>query len=166
MFIYSMKASTLKFCGVICVCLIALVALISFIPVGNISAPTGLFSNNTENSIQYDKIKTNEDRIAFLKQFGWEVTATPLEEQNITIPSEFDKVFTGYNELQKKQGLDLSKYKKKDMVRYTYQITNYSDYDGTVYANILVYKNKVVGGDICSSDISGFVHGFSQDVTF
>jgi hypothetical protein len=71
-------------------------------------------------------------------------------------------VFTGYNEIQKRQGLDLSKYKKKNVMRYTYEVKNYKDYDGTVYANIIVYRNKVIGGDICSADVTGFIHGFEK----
>ena len=54
-------------------------------------------------------------------------------------------------------GLDLSRYKRKDVMRYTYQVENYPDYQGVVYANILVYKNKIIGGDICSADVNGFV---------
>ena len=46
------------------------------------------------------------------------------------------------------------------MMRYTYEITNYPNYEGKVIANILVYRGKVVGGDICSADINGFIHGF------
>ena len=65
-----------------------------------------------------------------------------------------------YNDLQKAQGLDLSEYKGKSAMRYTYEITNYPDYDGTVYANIIVYKNRVIGGDICSSGTQGFIQGF------
>jgi len=34
--------------------------------------------------------------------------------------------------------------------------------EGKVYANILVYRNKVIGGDICSADASGFIHGFEK----
>jgi hypothetical protein len=41
-------------------------------------------------------------------------------------------------------------------------VTNYEGYDGKVYANVLVYRNKVVGGDICSADVEGFVHGFEK----
>ena len=41
-------------------------------------------------------------------------------------------------------------------------MTNYPDYEGTVYANVLVYRNRVIGGDICSADVSGFVHGFEK----
>jgi hypothetical protein len=80
----------------------------------------------------------------------------------VTIPGEFDKVFVGYNELQKQQGLDLSQYKRKDVTRYTYKITNYKDYNGTVYANLLIYRGRVIGGDICSADVNGFVSGFDS----
>ena len=83
-------------------------------------------------------------------------------KREVTIPAEFDKVFAGYNELQKAQGLDLSKYKKKTVTRYTFTVTNYDGYDGTVYANVLVYRNRVIGGDICSADVSGFIHGFER----
>ena len=58
--------------------------------------------------------------------------------------------------------LDLSKYKKKNVMRYTYEVTNYEGANGTVYANILVYRNRVIGGDICSADMKGFIHGFEK----
>ena len=80
----------------------------------------------------------------------------------VTVPESFDKIFSSYNEIQKRQGLDLSKYKKKNVTRYTYKITNYDGYDGTVYANILVYRNKVIGGDVCSADVKGFMHGLAR----
>ena len=112
----------------------------------------------------YDKIKSADDAAAFLSQFGWEVDKSKVESAEITIPDEFDKIFAGYNEIQKSQGLDLSKYKKKKMTRYTFVVSNYDGYDGKVYANVLVYRNKVVGGDICSAEITGdaFVHGFEK----
>ena len=167
MFIYSLRANTLKFFGVVGVAVIALITLIAFIPGYEpviTSGDTDVLNPSTE--VSFDKIKTNEDRIAFLSQFGWEVDATPIEEAEVVIPDEFDKVFTGYNELQKKQGLDLSKYKRKKLMRYTYKITNYDGYNGVVYANILVKGKRVVGGDICSADTNGFIHGFSKDVVF
>lgn len=168
MFIYSFRANTLKFFGVVGVALVALVTLVAFIPSYEpvmTSVGTSQISDMPA-EISYDKIKTNEDRIAFLRQFGWEVEEAPLEEAEVTLPEEFDKVFTGYNELQKKQGLDLTRYKRKKMMRYTYKITNYEGYDGVVYANILVKGKRVVGGDICSEDTNGFIHGFSKDITF
>ena len=97
----------------------------------------------------------------FLSQFGWDAGKEAVEEVEVRIPTDFDKVMNSYNEVQKAQGLDLAKYKGKTATRYTYQINNYPDYEGTVYANIIVYKNRVIGGDICSSDVSGFIHGFA-----
>ena len=84
------------------------------------------------------------------------------EIKTVTIPSEFDKIFAAYNELQKEQGLNLTKYKGKDVTRYTFAVTNYKSYEGTVYANVLVYRNRVIAGDICSADVNGFVHGFEK----
>ena len=115
---------------------------------------------NANADIDYTGIKTNEDRINFLSQFGWQVEGQPIEIKTVTIPSEFDKVFAAYNEIQKAQGLNLLKFKNKEVTRYTFSITNYADFEGTVYANVLVYRNKVIGGDICSADVSGFIHGF------
>lgn len=159
MFIYSLKASTIKFFAVVCVALATLITLIAFIPVAAVDGDTAASANA---DIKYSGIKTNDDRIEFLEQFGWQVKSEAVESLEVTVPSEFDKIFTAYNEIQKQHGLDLSKYKKKNVMRYTYEITNYSGYDGTVYANIIVYRNKVIGGDVCSADVKGFMHGLER----
>ena len=67
-----------------------------------------------------------------------------------------------YNELQRGQGLDLAKYRGKEVTRYTFRVTNYPDYKGDVMANVIVWHNRAVGGDICSSDVTGFIHGFER----
>ena len=160
MFIYSLRASTLKFFAVVCVALVTLITLIAFIPdFDNVSASAPVDEQISE-SYRFDKVKTNEDRVGFLSQFGWQVKNDPVESSEVTVPESFDKIFVGYNEIQKRQGLDLSKYKNKKVMRYTYEVTNYSGYDGTVYATVIVYRNKVIGGDICSADVKGFIHGF------
>ena len=161
MFIYSMRAGTIKLVGVICVALTVLITLIAFVPTYIVSTQN---SADADADVHYsfDKIKTASDVAAFLGQFGWKVDATPAEVKTVTIPSEFDKVFSAYNEIQREMGLNLSKYKSKEVTRYTYRVTNYEGYEGTVYANVLVYRNRVIGGDICSADTSGFVHGFEK----
>jgi len=162
MFIYSLRASTIKLVGVICVALTVLITLIAFVPTYAISSQTSANAGDAAVSYSYDKIKTDGDVVSFLSQFGWETNATPVEIKTVTIPAEFDKVFAAYNEMQKAQGLNLAKYKNKDVTRYTFAVTNYPGYEGTVYANVLVYRNRVIGGDICSADVSGFVHGFEK----
>ena len=156
MFIYSIKAKTIKMFGLICVALVGVIMLAAFMP-GYVST-----SAATNSEIDYSGIRNNEDRIGFLRQFGWEVSPEEIESEQVTIPAEFDKIFAGYNEIQKSQGLDLGKYKKKKLTRYTYEVTNYEGYDGKVLANILVYRNKVVGGDICSAESDGFLRGFEK----
>ena len=155
MFIYSVKASTLKFAAIVVVGAAVFFSLFILIP------PYEEESGISESvSVSYDKIKTNEDRRAFLSAFGYEVSAEPTESVTVTIPSRFDKIYAGYNEIQRAQGFDLSKYKNKEVERYTYTVTNYAGYEGTVYANVLVYRGRVIGGDVCSADSGGFVHGF------
>ena len=159
MFIYSMRAGTIRFFGVVCLALLALVALVAFVPeLQPVSAQAGEESE----TVRYEKVKTNEDRIAFLAQFGWEVEETPTESTTVTIPAEFDKVFAAYNELQRRQGLDLSSYASRTVERYTYTVKNYDGFDGGVQANLLVYRGRVIGGDICATDSNGFIHGFSK----
>lgn len=160
MFVCSCRASTIKFFGVTVIALAALVALLVFIP--DAEADMADAAPALSEGIRFDGIKTAEDRVEFLRQFGWEVESQPLEEVKVTVPAEFDKVYQSYNELQLEQGFDLTKYHKKEVMRYTYRITNYPDYDGEVYANILVYKKKVIGADICSAEASGFIHGLER----
>ncbi len=159
MFIYSVKASNLKFVAMILLSLTVICALIVLIP--RYDSMT-VFAD--DGSVVYTGAKTNEGRIDFLRKFGWEVSSTPVEEKEIVIPSEFDTVFSGYNDLQKLQGLDMSRYKRKTVTRYTYTVTNYEGYEGTVYANLFIYRGKVIGGDICTESAEGFIHGFSKNV--
>ena len=161
MFVYSLKASTLKFFAVVCVALTALITMITFIPSYD-GGELKYITTGAEGEINYSKVKTNDDRVAFLSQFGWTVNPVAVEEIEVNIPEKFDKVFVGYNEIQKRQGLDLSKYKGKKVMRYTYEITNYTDSSERVYANIIVYRNNVIGGDVCSANVGGFIHGFEK----
>lgn len=161
MFVYSLRASSIKLVGVICVALTVLITLIAFVP--TYSLPTQPAADaDAEVKYSYDKVKTPEAAANFLAQFGWEVESVPAEETVVTIPGEFDKIFAAYNELQKSQGLNLTKYRGKDVTRYTFAVKNYEGYEGTVWANVLVHRGRVIGGDICSADVSGFVHGFEK----
>ena len=78
------------------------------------------------------------------------------------IPSEFDEVYKKYNELQEEQGYDLHDYCGKRLKRWTYQITNYPGRtDDTIFANIYVYEDQVVAGDVTCTSLMGFMHGLS-----
>ena len=107
--------------------------------------------------------KTAADRLEFIAQFGWQVAEEPTEIAEIIVPEEFDEVYEEYNILQKKQGYDLLKYAGKRCKRYTYQITNYAGCPDNARINLLVLDTKVIGGDVCSEELGGFMHGFSPD---
>lgn len=101
----------------------------------------------------------------FLETYGWQVSATPKEIEEVTIPKEFNRVYTIYNDLQLAQGFDLTPYAGKAVKRYTYEIYNYPDLPKGVVGNLLIYNNSVIGGDVCSVAIDGFMHGFSLEET-
>jgi len=160
MFIYSLKASTLKFIAVVVISIGLLITLISIIPNGGETVYAASDTSKSNVKINYKNIKTNDDRINFLKQYNWTVNPEPVESVEIVIPKDFDAVYTKYNDVQKAQALNLEKYKNKAVKRYTYEVWGYPGYKGKVYANLLVYNDKIIGGDICSAELNGFVHGF------
>ena len=158
MFVWSVKASTLKFIAVLLVSAAAIGTLAVFMPKYELRAAA---VSGAEISC---KVSDEDDIKGFLSAYGWEATDL-LDKADVTVPADFDSVYESYNTLQKKQDFDLSKYKRKNVTRYTYKIENYPDYSGTVLADVIVYKNRIIGGDICSADVNGFIHGFSRDVT-
>ncbi|MEG1879613.1 MAG: DUF4830 domain-containing protein, partial [Pseudoflavonifractor sp.] len=53
-------------------------------------------------------------------------------------------------------------YRGKRVKRFAYAITNYPTGETDVQAGLLVYKNKVIGGEILSGQAGGFLHGLSM----
>lgn len=113
-------------------------------------------------AVTAENIKTNDDRIAFLTAFGWEVSSEPVQTQQVRVPADPSEVFLRYNELQRSQGYDLSTLAGKTLNRYVYEVLNYPDADGKYYATLLVYQDAVVGGDVCSNAKNGVMHGFAM----
>lgn len=102
--------------------------------------------------------------LTFISAFGWEVEEEPDEVREVIIPAEFDDVYNNYNAIQLKQGYDLQKYAGERVKRWTYTIKNYPEYvdQECIKINVLVYKGEVIGGDVCSVRLDGFMHGFSK----
>ena len=155
MFIYSIRASTVKFIGL----LLLLATVIGVVALTGQGGTVSAASSATE--IDYSGIKTKEDRVGFIRNFGIEIDDGSEESVAFSMPDNFDRVIAGYNELQKRQGLDLLKYKNKKVTRYTYKVTNYKA-DGEVFANLFVYRVKIVACDLSSTDKVGFVIPLTQ----
>jgi len=159
MFVYSVKASSLKYIAVMLVCAVAIAACVFMFPE---STTAEYVAGSGKRS--FKNVKTNEDRVEFLQSYGWEIEPEALDIAEVVIPSEFDEVYKRYNEIQKSEGLDLKKYSGKSVKKYSYRVKNY-DSDTSVVASLLIYKNRVIGGDVSSADINGFSHGFTKPVS-
>jgi hypothetical protein len=155
MFIYSVRASSIKFFLVL---ILALSLLLGLLVLGR-AETVGASSN----AISFEGIKTNEDRIKFISQFGLTVKESEKEAVEFSVPSDFDRIISGYNEIQRSQGLDLTRYKNKKVTRYTYEVTGISDSasdkipDGEALVNLIIYKGTVIACDISSSDPESFI---------
>lgn len=153
MFIYSMRASSVKFFSVIALTLAVLVGLLVF---GRGDGGT-VYASSAD--VDFSGIKTEEDRVRFISQFDVKVKGEPVETEEFRVPENFDRVIAGYNEIQKKQGLNIEKYKNKKVTRYTYEIEGY-EHDGKkadAVVNLVIYKGTVVACDISSASPDGFV---------
>ena len=104
---------------------------------------------------------THEERIGFLQSFGWTVEEEPQDMREIVIPAEFSPVYAAYNEMQNAQGFDLKPYAGEKCTQFRYIITNYPNCTETVFATLLVYEGKIIGGDVAVETADGFMHGFA-----
>ena len=102
-------------------------------------------------------VKTAEQRLAFLKELGY----TPGDEKTmqVRIPKEGGEVFRRYNELQKSQGFDLTEFAGKNVMRYEFELQNFPGATAPVHATMLLYRGKLVGGDITDSSPGGKIQG-------
>ena len=150
MFIYSVRASSLRFFTVIVLTLALLVGIVLF-------ARNEASAYTAATEVDFSGIKTNEDRLNFISKFVSGVSGEPRETETFSVPENFDRIMLSYNEIQKSQGLDITKYKNKKVTRYTYELENWGDEGTPVFINLVVHRNKIIACDISSQDPAGFV---------
>ena len=150
MFIYSVRASSIKLAAIVALCVIGLGLLLGA------SGNDAVFASANGVEINYGGVRSNEERIKFIGQFGLSVKGEPTEENTVALPETFDRVLNEYNELQKLQGLDLTKYKSKRVTHYTYEVTNYK-HTGGVFVNLYISRGRVVGCDLTGLGEGAFV---------
>ena len=100
--------------------------------------------------------------LGVLLLYGWQVLEEPLATEELLIPEEMDESYDDYLALQTSQGFDLEQYAGKRVKRYTYEITNYPTGEAGVQANLMLYRNTVIGGEVLSPQMDGFLHGLSM----
>ena len=97
--------------------------------------------------------------MAYLQSLGWEVTEEPVESQEVRIPAELPDVLVQYNELQKSQNFDLTRYTGKTVSRFVYEVLNYPNSAERFFATLLIYEDTVIGGDVTSASQDGLMQG-------
>ena len=108
------------------------------------------------------KLETPESRVELLASLGYTVSPEPVRTQEVQIPKEFSEVYEQYNTVQKSQGYDLTQYQGKNVMQYVYLVENYPEESSDpVYATLLLYKNKLIGGDLSRSGKDGFLRPLS-----
>ena len=108
----------------------------------------------------------NEKNIEFLDSYGWRAEPVCIEQVSYKIPDNFDEVYNNYNELQKLSGLDLTQYKGRNAIRYTYIISNFPvETEEDVRANVICVAGEPVGGDIMTVKLDGFMYSLSYLTT-
>lgn len=93
---------------------------------------------------------TNKQRLDFIAALGVETDDEVIDTAKISIPLKFSDVYEGYNAVQMSAGYDLSDYKGCTVTRYTYAVKG-----SERVINILVYRGRIIGGDISSLELGG-----------
>lgn len=104
------------------------------------------------------KIQTPQDCVQYLTQMGYQLDAASCRSKKVQIPKTFDAVYETYNDLQKECGFDLSRYAGKKVNLSTWTVTNWPDGEA-VLVDVLVYKDKVIGGAVYTASVEGFMYG-------
>ena len=108
------------------------------------------------------ELGSEQQRQQFIKEMGWETEKEFSDCKKVTIPQEFNQVYESYNELQKQQGFDLSRYAGCEGKLYTYKVLD-SNLGDNVLASLYVSDGRVVGGDVHSTALDGFMCGLRQE---
>lgn len=104
---------------------------------------------------------TPQMRSAYLQELGWE---TENEQQDsVLLPPEFTGVYRDYLALQRECGFDLIQLAGKTVERYRYDILNYPTGENGVQLDLLVYEGSIVGGDVRTAELNGFMHSLKRE---
>ncbi len=94
-----------------------------------------------------------------LEGFGWEVAPTPVSTEDFTLDAQLSQ---DYLALQQEAGFDLSDDLGCVVTRYTFEILNYPTGEQGVLADLLVRDGVIVGGDVRTSGLEGFLHSLNR----
>lgn len=102
---------------------------------------------------------SNEERLAYLRELGWQTSADPVETLDLQLPTDLAAEYAEYLALQDQQGLPFARFGGSSATRYTYTVENYPDYSGSVQINLYVSGGELIAADMIAPGENGFVRG-------
>ncbi len=143
---------------------LAIVLLCGVVYTGSVVVHSGSLTASAASDQRGERkgVKTNEDRVAYLAEFGWAVQEKPVSTEELQVPDTFDGAYDDFVALQCEQGFDPTRYAGKRVKRYSYLITNYPTGEEGVMADLYICKNTVIGGEVLNPKLDGFLHGLNM----
>jgi len=159
-FIWTAKVDRRKI-GLVLVAAVLLCAVAVFAAGGLEALSSGVMAAKTATSQPANSkgVKTEEDRLDYLAQWGWLTGPEAVSVEELELPKEFGADYEQYLMLQTNQGFNLTKYAGKRIKRYTYDVLNYPGGVEGVQVHLLMRKNTVIGGEVLGP---GFLHGLQM----
>ena len=132
----------------------ALMSLALGLVIGSALLLAGCFGGDKETEVI--TAATNEERVAYLESLGWQVEPQPIETLDLQLPEKLEGEWDAYAKLQKGQGLPFSEFAGQAVKRYTYTVTNYPEIPQGVQANLYLWGDQIIGGDVIFTGQGGF----------
>ena len=132
----------------------ALMSLALGLVIGSALLLAGCFGGNKETEVI--TAATNEERVAYLEALGWQVEPQPIETLDLQLPEKLEGEWDAYAKLRKGQGLPFSEFAGQAVKRYTYTVTNYPEIPQGVQANLYLWGDQIIGGDVIFTGQGGF----------
>ncbi|MBQ2323124.1 MAG: DUF4830 domain-containing protein [Oscillospiraceae bacterium] len=145
MFFITAKLSRRKIAVFLFALIVLIAAVLTLLPRAFGSAGKGLSA------------ETNDARVAYLRDLGWEVVPEPIETLRFRLPDELEEPYRSYNELQREQGFDLSAHCGHTVERYAYAVSNYPGRSQGCQADLYLCGGEIIGGDIVCTGEDGFM---------
>ena len=120
-----------------------------------------LFSGLRDSGPDTPVLSGNQQRVEYLRSYGWEVDSEPLETFQLLLADPLPEEYLAYNQLQLTQGFDLNDCCGKQLTRYTYRVANYPGRPEGVQANLYVCEDLPAAGDIIAAGANGFQAGLT-----
>ena len=132
----------------------ALMSLALGLVIGSALLLAGCFGGDKETEVI--TAATNEERVAYLEALGWQVEPQPIETLDLQLPEKLEGEWDAYAKLQKGQGLPFSEFAGQAVKRYTYTVTNSPEIPQGVQANLYLWGDQIIGGDVIFTGQGGF----------